>query len=341
MWGGGPVGPSRLLWELTPYFRVPARFIALVMTALVPLAAFGLARLAARFQRPLHRAVFVAVVTAVSFWELSFVPPRLLSDVGTPPAEYAAVEQAPSGSLAEYPLVAADLGLNSEYLFSQRLHGRPLVNGAPRGTFADAVRDTLVGAGDHRPRRRSRRSGPPRSSCTATSIPARATAPAGGFGTGYSEIARYPDGSRVLRVVARPAPAHALYTDGFGPSEIAEPQTTARWLGAERGRIEFITWRPRRLPSAVPCGRLPAAPRLHLVGSSGRFTVVVPALGRTAEVIVDLLAGVRGSRSSASPGLRPIPDGRSVSVYIGNWRFARAGRRDASAALVPFVPTPR
>ena len=34
--------PSRILWEAVPAVRVPSRWVALVMTALVPLAALGI-----------------------------------------------------------------------------------------------------------------------------------------------------------------------------------------------------------------------------------------------------------------------------------------------------------
>ena len=153
------------------------------------------------------------------------------------------------------------------------------------------------------------------------------------LGTGYSEIARYPDGPRVLRVVARPAPAHALYTDGFGPSEIAGPQTTARWLVAERGRSNSSPGGPASTEHASGCRRTnaPAAPPRGLQRPAYGDG---PALGRTAEVTMDLPRGRSWLEVSASPGLRPIPDGRSVSVYIGNWRFSSAP--PVGAAVRPF-----
>jgi hypothetical protein len=337
LWTGGPVGPARLLWELTPYFRVPTRFIALVMTALVPLAALGLARLAARFERPILRVAFVGVVAAASFWELSFVPPRLLTDVGTPPAEYAAVERAPRGSLAEYPLVAQEFALNSEYLFWQRVHERPLLNGAPDGTFSDAVRETLVGPGDP--------ATPPSLAALGVSVivvhgdfypGAGMPPPPEALGPGYRQIATYPDGSRVLRVVASPAPAHALYTSGFGPSEIAGPRTTARWLGADRGRIEFMTWRAGVYRARFSLAAYERPQRLHIAGFRGQSTLPAPPRGGSVELVLRLPRGRSWVEVSASPGLRPIPDGRRVSVYVGNWQFEPAATPAVAAPLVPF-----
>ena len=56
----------------------------------------------------------------------------------TPP-EYAAVERTPPGILAEYPLGYSDI-----YRLWQTRHGRPLLNGAPADTPADAARRALL-----------------------------------------------------------------------------------------------------------------------------------------------------------------------------------------------------
>jgi hypothetical protein len=335
IWDGGPPGPSRLLFELTPYFRVPTRFIAVVMAALVPLAALGLERLVVRFQRPLHRIIFVAVVAGLSFWELSFVPPRLLTDIGIRPPEYTAVKRTPPGVLAEYPLVGMEIGLNSEYLFQQRLHDRPLLNGAPKGTFSDSVRETLIGPGDP---------------STAPSLAALGVSavvvhgefyPGSGFppppenlGSGFKEVARYPDGARVFRVVAKPAPAHARYTTGFGSSEIAGPRTTARWLTTERGRIEFTTVQPGRYTARFPVAAYERPQELVVHGAEGRKVIQVPSTGGTAEIPISLPEGRSWVDVTASPGLRSIPDGRRVSVYVGNWAFVPPG--PAGSELKPF-----
>ena len=328
LWEGGPLGPSRLLWELTPYFRVPTRFVAVVMAALVPLAALGLQRLVVRFQRPLHRGIFVLVVAGVSFWELSFVPPRLFADIGLRPAEYQAVARTPDGILAEYPLVATELGLNSEYLFQQRIHGRPLLNGGPDGTLSDAVRETLVGPAD------------PSTAPSLAAFGVSAAVVHGEFypgsgmppppedlGPGYREVARYPDGARVVQVVAPPAPAHAIYGAGLGPSEIAGPTWTARWLVAEQGRIELMAWRPGRYTARFRVAAYEQPQTLRVRGAEGQTSIHVPSTGGTAEVTLMLPRGRSWVEVSASPGPRPIPDGRNVSVYIGNWTFtpAKAG----------------
>ena len=131
------------------------------------------------------------------------------------PAIYEVVERTPSGVLAEYPM---DEG--SDYKFWQRLHGRPLLNGARIGTAAD---DLARGVVD------------PASPGTAellsllgvTAIATRADAldytddvpdvPNKDWGRGYELVERMSDGSSVWRVVARPASAVAiLRSRGFG-----------------------------------------------------------------------------------------------------------------------------
>src|SRR4029079_2555585 len=131
--------PSRVLWELTPAFRVPTRWIPVVMTALVPLAALGLQVVVRRdfAVRPgvLVPAVIVAGAMCFSFLELSVhaATPLLRTDV---PAEYGALERTPQRIVAGYPLVQ-----DVDRLFWQRSYGRPLLNSEAIGTTAfDAAR---------------------------------------------------------------------------------------------------------------------------------------------------------------------------------------------------------
>jgi len=209
--------PVQLIWEVAPQFRVPARFVALVMAALVPLAALGLNRLAlavgGRQRSSAVAAVVVCVVAGVlSFLELS-ISSVTLTNLHEAPPEYAAVRAAPRGLLAEYPLAPADQGTNSDYLFWQRAHGRRLVNGAPQGTFADDIRQTLVD---------------PRTPGTAQALAALGAsvvvvrpnvyAFTGGpivkttvVPEGYGRLGRTSSGAAVWRVMARPAPAIAAF----------------------------------------------------------------------------------------------------------------------------------
>src|ERR687887_303376 len=110
------------------------------MAALVPLAALGLQALTSRFARGALTAVaFVGAAAALSFVELAIEPADKRFRTKPVPAEYKTVESAPPGIVAEYPLGSSDV-----FRFWQREHGRPLVNGAPAATSADAARLVLL-----------------------------------------------------------------------------------------------------------------------------------------------------------------------------------------------------
>ena len=145
--------PVRLIWEVAPQFRVPARFVALVMAALVPLAALGARRSSPRRRSAVQPRALAAVAAGAvcvvagvsSFLELSISPPTTL----TRPQRRAAGVRKPcarrlAGWSPSIPWRQSNQAINSDYLFWQRAHDRRIVNGAPLGTFADAVGQTLV-----------------------------------------------------------------------------------------------------------------------------------------------------------------------------------------------------
>ena len=209
--------PSRVLWELTPAFRVPTRWIPVVMAALVPLAALGLQVIARRASAVRPGVVVPAVVVigamCFSFLELSVhaATPLLRTDV---PAEYEALDRTPEGIVAEYPLVQ-----DVDRLFWQRSHGRPLLN-------SDAIGETAFDAARMLVDPRSPGAAEALSFLGVTAIVTHPDAldfaggpedvPNADWGPGYELVARTPDGSSVWRVVAPAAPALVLLEGGFG-----------------------------------------------------------------------------------------------------------------------------
>jgi len=203
--GGIPM-PSKLLWHVLPAFRVPSRWDPLLMTALLPLAALGL--------QTVRRFVGVAVVgvaMVLSFVELSTHRVAHFRTVPVPP-EYTALERStPDGIVAEYPLGYSDI-----YRLWQRVHGRPLVNGAPEGSVADQVRFMVLD---------------PAQAGTAQTlsllgVTAVAIHPGGPADTplqpreptpaeGYRLVGRFPDGSSVWGITAPAAPALVTLPAGF------------------------------------------------------------------------------------------------------------------------------
>jgi hypothetical protein len=320
--------PSRLVWEVASQFRVPTRFQALVMAALVPLAALALAGIAKKALVAFRSRVAVVAVCALfgllSWYELSVTSPGLTA-VNVPPPEYRALRKAPPGIVAEYPLVALDVARNSDYLFWRRVHGRRLLNGASRGSFPDAVREALVDPASP---------GTPEALSALgvstilvhpdvyTYLGVPKVAPTE-LGSGYRLLGSFPDGTSMWKVTAQPAPALATFRRGFGPSELTGRQPS-RWLLEQDGTIDIYARRAglyRARIRVVSYGR-PRTVWIEGEGRSRRF--VVPPSGADFSLLLRVPAGQSTLTVETSPGPEPIPDGRSVSVYMSNWQVARA-----------------
>ena len=209
--------PSKLLWHVLPAFRVPSRWDPLLMAALVPLAALGLQWVVRRFgTRPLAAAGVVAAAMALSFIELTTHPVGHFRTVPVPP-EYTALEQkAPPGILAEYPLGYSDI-----YRLWQRVHGRPLMNGAPLGSTADFARYAVIDPSDP--------GAAPDLSLLGVSailihpggpadVPVQPREPA--TAEGYRLLGRFAQNVTLWDVTAQPAPALALLPSGFAAPQL-------------------------------------------------------------------------------------------------------------------------
>jgi hypothetical protein len=213
--------PSKLLWHVLDGFRVPSRWDPLLMTALLPLAALGLNAIWRKVAaRQLAAAVaLVGIAIVVSFVELSTHRVQHFRTVPVPP-EYTALEDFSSnGILAEYPLGYSDI-----YRLWQRVHGRPLVNGAPEGSLPDEARMMLLDPAQP---------GTPEQ-LSLLGVTAIAIHPGGHADVpvqpreptnvaGYHLVGRYPGGASVWNVTARPAPAFAMLAGGFAlPRALAD-----------------------------------------------------------------------------------------------------------------------
>ena len=208
--------PSRLMWEVTPAFRVPSRWGPLLMTALLPLAALalqaGVGALSRLRRGQLLAAAAVGAALVVSFVELARDPVKYRSRTVPVPQEYVALDRTPRGILAEYPLGYSDI-----YRLWQRRHGRPLVNGAPPGTTADEARLVLL-----EPSQPGTAQNLALLGVTAIGIHPGAHVdsevlprdPA--HDSGYRLVGRFPDGASIWKVVASPAPAFVTLPGGFG-----------------------------------------------------------------------------------------------------------------------------
>jgi hypothetical protein len=198
--------PSKLLWDVLPGFRVPSRWDPLLMASVLPLAALGL--------QDVRRRIGVAVVLvafALSFVELSTHRVAHFRTVPVPPEYSALAHETPAGIVAEYPLGYSDL-----YRLWQRVHKRPLVNGAPEGSLADEAHLMVLD-----PKEPGTASSLALLGVTAivlhpggpadTPVQPREPAPS----DGYRLVGRFPDTSSVWAVTAPAAPAFAMLSGGF------------------------------------------------------------------------------------------------------------------------------
>jgi hypothetical protein len=246
--------PSRLIWEIVPPFRLPARWTALAVTALVPLGALALQAAATRasavgtrWRNVTLAPIVVVVAIVVSFLELAVNPAASRLSTKDVPAEYVALAQAPSGVVAEYPLVP-----QISYFFWQTVHHRPLLDTDAFGTPADDEQHALVN---------------PRAPGTAeqlallgvtaivthpgalrwSSVPYRPN-PAN-WGRGYRLVARATDGSSVWDVVAHSAPALVAAVSGFSAPEVLKNAIPGYALISPSG-VGYFNIRARK-PSIV------------------------------------------------------------------------------------------
>jgi hypothetical protein len=326
--------PVHLIWQVAPQFRVPARFVALVMTGIVPLAALALDQLgrsaSRRIQpRALARVAPVGlalVASILSFVELSIAPPVTLSDLGKTPPEYAPTRKAPPGLLAEYPLAPAGQAINSDYLFWQRVHGRRIVNGARAGTFADSVTQTLVD---------------PTTPATAESLATLGVsvivvrpsvyAFAGGgrpapnaLGPGYRRLAKIATGSTVWQVTAEAAPAIAAFGANFHVVESLTPRSTMRWMG-DAGRIELYAPKAGTHIATFAMASYARPRRVRIEGAGASRVVDVPGNFKTISLPISLPRGRSSLLLTTDPSAEALPDGRLATVYMTNWGFDLAG----------------
>jgi O-antigen/teichoic acid export membrane protein len=325
---GDPM-PSQLLWHVLHGFRVPSRWDALLMTALLPLAALGLETLRRRVaaRRFATAVAVVAAAMVVSFVELSTHRVHHFRTVPTPP-EYTALEESTAdGILAEYPLGYSDI-----YRLWQRVHGRPLVNGAPEGSVADQAHLMVLD-----PKEPGTASALSLLGVTAivlhpggpADVPVQPREPAPA--DGYRLVGRFPDTSSVWAVAAPPAPAFVMLSGGFGlprrldSGAIGYPLIASggvavielRARGAGVIRLVFDTRAPNgehqlRVQDAQGEQPFPVNPSLHFdlnvevpLGVSELLLKVDPAATSEADAVV--LSQPRAEPPSGAAALHAIP----------------------------------
>jgi hypothetical protein len=130
------------------------------------------------------------------------------------------------------------------------------------------------------------------------------------------------------KVTAKPAPVLATFGPGFGPSELTGREPS-RWLLQKDGTIDLYA-RKAGLYRARIRAVSNARPRTVLIEGTrrSRRLLALPS-GGGLSVLLRVPAGHSTLTVETTPGPRPIPDGRNVSVYLSNWLVA--GARPARA----------
>lgn len=325
--------PSWLVWKLVPQFRVPTRWMPVLMLGLVVLAALALAlvraRVASRVRTRAPRASawaaagVVVLAAGISYVELSPLPDPLSgTGIGR---EYAFLANTPEGILAEYPLTQAGQLRTSDYQFAQRIHRRPLVDGAPNNTYADAVSEVLIDP-----------TAPGVAGGLATlGVTAVITRnvdhiyESGAFrvprslGEGYERVGSIAGGgTAVWAVTAEPEPL-AFFPYGFWFSERVPGRLPYQWMSGSEGHVEVVAPRAGRYLVHFQAQSYLVPRRMVIQGVDSAWALDVPPVPTDFFVPVELPRGLSRFVVRVEPGpqLAAPPDQRLVSVYLSNWVF--------------------
>lgn len=341
--GAEVTSPSGVIHALVPSFRVPTRFMPLVIGCLIPAAALMLDWLiaaAGRAAAPRGAVARAGAMGAVavaagtfSFLELSTNPPANVNRVDRVPAEYAALRSVPRGVLAEYPLYPAAAAMNSDYLFWQRVHGRPLLTGGADDTYATAVRDSLVNPADPTTQRVLALLGVT-GAVVRQPIAVPPVVVPDDLGPGMVKVPQPGGGNPVWRVVAEPAEAFAVFEGGFGPAEVPGPRSTARWMGAD-GLVTLYATVAGTYRAEFPVSSY--GPQ-RAVTFTGTDAATVTLSSQKVVLSVTLPKGFSHVTVTTDPGPQALPDGRMATIYMGNWRLERLTGGGSAGPAVTAAP---
>ncbi|MFH1148843.1 MAG: hypothetical protein V1748_00050 [Actinomycetota bacterium] len=127
--------PSWLLYKVVPQFRAYSRFGVLVMFCVAALAACGVSFLLENRRLARHAVLVTTVLCVLVLAEFAIVPPFYSLETNkTTDYFYWLAEQPGKPAAAIYPMYMRDEFNTYGYLFFQRLHSKPLLDGyGPEG----------------------------------------------------------------------------------------------------------------------------------------------------------------------------------------------------------------
>ncbi len=137
--------PSYFMYKILPACRGYQRFGILVMLSVSVLAGMGLANVLRKMANCKSRIAITSLLVSLVLFEFWNWPPYRITDVSqTPPVYQWLAKQPEDFTIAEYPL-SRNISFNHyDYLFWQRIHQKPMVNGAVPGTYAERIRKSII-----------------------------------------------------------------------------------------------------------------------------------------------------------------------------------------------------
>ena len=151
-WQVGPLRipfPSYFMHKILPMVRVYARFGIVVMLSVSVLAGIGLANILSKIANRKSRIAITSLLIGLVLFEFWNWPPYRVTDVSQTPAVYEWLAKRQGDfAIAEYPLTRSSNHVHYEYLFWQRIHQKPMVNGAMPGTYAEKIRKSIIDIAD-------------------------------------------------------------------------------------------------------------------------------------------------------------------------------------------------
>ncbi len=324
--------PAKALWEVVPAFRVNARWLALLMAVVIPLAALALQAIWTRLRaRGSLALAVVALAIVFSFLELTITPAKARFRTSDVSPAYTAVERTPPGILAEYPLGSADL-----YRLAQRSHGRRLLNGAPAGTEADEARLVLLDPATPGTAQALAFLG-----VTAIAIHPHALVDAEvapqppRAGEGYKLMGRFPEDTSVWQVTAKAAPALITLPGGFAPPKLGADGSVGFALTESGGvaPLEIIS-KVDQVIRVTFTATPPKPAQLRVAGAAGEQPF--PLAGPTqVSVVVQVPRGL----SQLLVKTDPAPTSEADAIVISTPRAERAAGQPTLRAT-PLSPDP-
>jgi hypothetical protein len=331
--------PSSLIFDVMPFLRAFARFVAPVMVVALVAGAYGLWWLV-RDRAQLWRMTILVAVLLVTAIELPSPLPiasaRPVVVDGRPADEVPAwrwLRDRPAGEIAYEMPGLPNEAVERYFLYGQLVHEHPITNG---GLFPGQIgHDFTAQAGAPQWPNSARWMSAlgidwvtiePWAYAVAGKAPPDPSRPP----AGYAVERIFPDGSAVWKVVAPPADGVPVFRDGWWPGEWVEGEGIWRWMGNE-ARITAVVPRPGayRLELRARGSFRGATYRLRfdLPGGTSR---VLPVRGDARRITLPLaMHDVRGDITLTNVGRaarQASPtDLRVVSVQFSEPELTRVG----------------